>query len=250
VLSIANKNLFERDLKIMSSFKRYPGIDYSFQPSSYWAPPSDPLDAALRNVQGRNRRAMIRDYHAEGRLDQLDPALLADRLEPEDRAGLSLIHPSFMGGEYLPRYGRGEVEIARIELASTTSDVISVRARPAGSRIIYRVSDEYKAEFKLPQKSSRRPFSLGEFIRFLDAVEQVGGEPEWKRFGFVLSFNQCNLDCGSDLEGFRDFTRVDSDLYPELGHHYGQACEEWYLAACKALAPDREEGTDSSAAPA
>ena len=52
------------------------------------------------------------------------------------------------------------MEIARIELASTTSDVISVRARPAGARILYRVRDEYETEFKLPQKSSRRPFSL------------------------------------------------------------------------------------------
>jgi hypothetical protein len=105
-----------RDLKIMSSFKRYPGIDYSFRPSSYRAPPNDPVNAALRNVQGRNRQAMIRDYAAEGRLDQLDPTLLADRLGPEDRDRLGRIHPSFMGGEYLPRYERGEVEIARIEL--------------------------------------------------------------------------------------------------------------------------------------
>ena len=71
---------------------------------------------------------MIRDYHAEGRSDQLDPTLLADRLEPEDRDGLGRIHPSFMGGEYLPRYEGSEAEIARIELASTTSDVISVGA--------------------------------------------------------------------------------------------------------------------------
>jgi hypothetical protein len=40
-----------------------------------------------------------------------------------------------MGGEYLPNYGRQEVEIARIALASTASDVISLRARPSGSRI-------------------------------------------------------------------------------------------------------------------
>jgi hypothetical protein len=134
---------------------------------------------------------MIRDYHAEGRLDQLDPTLLADSLEQEDRDGLGHIHPTFMGGEYLPPYEHGEVEIARIELESTTSDVISVRARPCGSRILYRISDEFETEYELPQKSSRRPFSLGEFIRFLDAVEQVGGEaePVCKRFGFVLSFN-------------------------------------------------------------
>jgi hypothetical protein len=34
VLSNTNKNLFERDLKTMSSFKRYRGIDYSFRPST------------------------------------------------------------------------------------------------------------------------------------------------------------------------------------------------------------------------
>ncbi|MBW0000906.1 MAG: hypothetical protein JO015_17560 [Verrucomicrobia bacterium] len=234
----------------MSSFKRYPGIDYSFRPASYWAPPSDPLNAALRNVQGRNRREMIRAYHAEGRLDQLDPTLLADELGEEDRDGLGRIHPTFMGGEYLPRYRRREVEIARIELASTTGDVISIRARPAGSRILYRVSDEYETEYELPQKGSRRPFSLSEFIRFLDDVEQGGADPEWRRLGFVLSFNLCNLDCGSDLEGLRDFTRVDSDIYPELGCHYGQVCEEWYLGACEALARDREEDAGSGAEPA
>ena len=39
-----------------------------------------------------------------------------------------------MGGEYLPGYRRNEVEIVRIELDSTTSDVISLRARPIGRK--------------------------------------------------------------------------------------------------------------------
>jgi hypothetical protein len=56
-------------------------------------------------------------------------------LEPcrdEARISLGQIHPTFMGGEYLPNYCRQEVEIARIALASTTSDVISLRASPSG----------------------------------------------------------------------------------------------------------------------
>jgi len=136
-----------------------------------------------------------------------------------------------MGGEYLPDYGRSEVEIARIELESTTNDVISLRARPAGSRIKYRLVDEYQTEFRLPQQASSRPFSLGELIRFLDSVEQVdNSEPSWAQFGFVLLYNQCNLECGSDLEGLRDFTRVESDYYPDLASHYGQAIKGWYQA--------------------
>jgi len=50
------------------------------------------------------------------------------------REGLGAIHPSFMGGEYLPGYRRNEVEIVRIELDSTTSDAISLRARPIGRK--------------------------------------------------------------------------------------------------------------------
>jgi hypothetical protein len=110
-----------------------------------------------------------------------------------------------MGGEYLPNYGRQEVEIARIALASTTSDVISLRARPSGLRIKYTLVDEYKTEFQLPQETSSRPFSLRELIRFLDSVEQEDADPSWNRFGFVLSSNQCNLDCGTDLENLQDF---------------------------------------------
>lgn len=91
------------------------------------------------------------------------------------------------------------VEIARIELKSTTNDVISLRARPLGSRIKYRLVDEYSSEFHLPQQTSSRPFSLGELIRFLDSVEQEEvSEPSWNQLGFVLSSNQGNLDCGGE----------------------------------------------------
>lgn len=210
--------------------KLYAGIDYEFRPESYWAAASDPLAAILRNVKGRNRREMIQDYYAAGKLDQLSDELLGDALNDEVRISLGKIHPTFMGGEYLPNYGRQEVEIARIALASTTSDVISLRARPTGSRIKYRLLDEYNTEFCLPQKTSCRPFSLGQLVRFLDAVEHPEADASWKTFGFVLSYNECNLNCGTDLETLEDFTSVSSDFYPGLGSHYREAIEEWYSA--------------------
>lgn len=223
----------------MRTIKLYAGIDYNFRPESYWAAARNPLEAALRNVKGRNRREMIRDYHEAGALEQLHENLLADTLDDRKRESLGAIHPTFMGGEYLPNYARSEVEIVRIELESTTYDVISLRARPAGSRIKYRLVDEYSSEFRLPQQTSARPFSLGELIRFLDAVEQVeASEPSWTRFGFVLSSNQCNLECGADLETLRDFTRVQSDCYPDLASQYAKAISEWYEARLAESSPE------------
>ena len=119
-----------KTLKPMSIPKFYSAINYDFRPESYWAPARGSLDAALRNVKGRNRREVIKDYHSRGLLPALSDDLLQDTLDEDTRRSLDLIHPSFMGGEYLPDYRRDEIEIARIELESTTSDVISVRARP------------------------------------------------------------------------------------------------------------------------
>ena len=215
----------------MRTIKPYAGIDYQFRPESYCTAANNPLEDALRNVKGRNRREMIRDYHEAGKLEELSDNLLVDTLSEPQRQSLGRIHPSFMGGEYLPNYGRSEVEIARIELESTTSDVISLRARPSGSRIRYRLVDEYQTEFRLPQQTSRRPFSLGELVQFLDSVEPADvGELSWAQFGFVLSYSQCNLECGADLETLRDFVRVESDYYPDLAAHYSQAIEDWYQA--------------------
>jgi hypothetical protein len=61
-------------------------------------------------------------------------------------------------------FNHQEVEIARVELESTTADVISLRVRPAGSRIKYRLADEYETEFRLPRRISRIAFSLRELI--------------------------------------------------------------------------------------
>jgi hypothetical protein len=83
--------------------RQYPNIDYTFRPCAYWDVRS-PLDAIFRNVSGTNRRAMIREYWLEGRLEQLDPVLLKDQLEGGERNSLTRIHPSFFGGKYMPPY--------------------------------------------------------------------------------------------------------------------------------------------------
>ena len=122
--------------------------------------------------------------------------------------------------------------------------MISLRARGSRSRIKYRLVDEYQTEFCLPEHTSREPFSLRELISFLDSAEHYGGDPEWHRFGFVLSFNECNLDCAQDadletLDDLHDFTSISSDFYPGLSAHYGQVIEEWYSVREREIQEER-----------
>ncbi len=157
--------------------KRFEGIDYGFRPAAYWNHDSDPLAAILRNVKGTNRRRMIRDFWENGQFEELEEGLLGDELSDDTRHILGLVHPSFMGGEYLPDCLPFETEIARIELESTTADVISIRARPidGGKRIGYRIVDEYDTDFFIRPEESTQPLSLEELIGLIDNVGSEQG---------------------------------------------------------------------------
>src|SRR5690349_18698202 len=103
-----------------------PGIDLTFRPPTYFGPiPAE--THLLAHVTGYERRGFIRAQLAS---DDDDPMLdLLKGLFGLDRESLGRIHPALMGGEYLPPFREEETEIARISLASTTADQISVRAR-------------------------------------------------------------------------------------------------------------------------
>lgn len=206
--------------------KRFGGIDYDFRPTSYWEQESDPLTAILRNVKGRNRRQMIRDYWDEGRLEELDDSLLEGELDGDVRHKLGRIHPSFMGGEYLPPMQPQEIEIARIELKSVMADVTSIRASLGDDwKIRYRVVDEHEAEFSISPEESDSPVSLGELIGLIDGVN--GGDGG----GLALVYNRYNFGIGAmPAEGLRHFTTVSSDIYPDLFKHYDALHEEWVQA--------------------
>ena len=208
--------------------KKYKGIRYGFRPKSYWEE-TDPLSAILRNVTGENRRQMITDYWVSGRFDELDSSLLNDELDDETRNNLGGIHPSFMGGEYLASYLPGEVEIARIKLKSTTSDVISLRARPIPEGIAYRVVDEYDAKFTLPIPRSTEPLSLAELIRQFDKGSLEDGFDI--SVGLALGYNWLNLD-DDNYESLRDFTSVSSGIYRQLHAHFEHVYDDW-LDQCR-----------------
>jgi hypothetical protein len=218
---------------------KYPGIDYTYAPASYWSD-ADPLAAILRNVKGENRRKMIRDYWENGQLEELDPSLLSDVLDEDARKRLGRIHPSFMGGEYLPNALHGEVEIARICLQSATSDVISFRARPVDGGIAYRVVDEYEEKFVLPIEASERPLTLAEMVRQFDegGIRNSG----WPGGGLALGYNLLNAEY-TDFEDLRNFTHISSPFYPQLEVHFEAVFDDWVRVSCEERdSASREEG--------
>jgi len=207
----------------MKGHTTMPAIDRAHRPSSYWDP-ADPRTAVLQNIKGQNRREVVA-RHLDGvvRAADLDEEILADTIEPSDRAALGALHPSWMGGEYLPDYLPGEVEIARIVLASVTQDVVSVRARRrrSGQRILYRVVDEYETPIDFAPRSSAKPLSFGQLVTLVDSIDlgRDGGE------GRTYLEETLHGMPDSTLDVMVDFVTVESLFYPGLGAHFAEVAE-------------------------
>src|SRR5262245_3657131 len=97
-------------------------IDLNFRPRTYFWP----VDLILSSIKGADRRAYVKAMFEQGREHELPDYLVQSYLTEEDRRAAGAIHPSLMGGEYLPDRTQGEVEIARITIASVTQDVTCV----------------------------------------------------------------------------------------------------------------------------
>lgn len=221
-----------------------------FRPESYFKL-TDPSLAALNRISGTARRRAVEQAIKQG--ETVPAELLEPSLSKELRAALSRIHPSLMGGEFLPESRREEIEIARIDLDSCTADAISLRARPGSDRIRYRIVDEYMedCEYRLSQKSSRKPLTLKQVIRLLDE-SQYYLRGALQPGGIVNESKERILNCDSSLsslESIRHFTRVTSDFYPELDSWYQQAAEDWYNQQLTRLGHEKqedEEGGDTA----
>jgi hypothetical protein len=208
-------------------------FDLAFRPASYWDHP-DAVTAIRSRITGQNRRRMVTDFvtgAVPAELGEIDAGLLADALDDPDRRRLGAIHPSWLGGEYLPGYLPGEVEIARIVLASVTQDVISIRARRrragSGLRIRYRMVDDYDEpggpRWSCRPASSAHPLALGRLIRLIDDARRpdldLGDGP------LADQFRDGNL--AGDPEPLLRFVTVESDSYPTLAAWYRAQAEEW-----------------------
>ena len=199
------------------------GVDLDFAPRSYFTERDLGL-AIPSDIMGRARRDMARRLAADpsSSADDVPPELLESVLSAAQRHALGAIHPSLMGGEYLPPLRKGEVEIARISLESVTADQISVRARRTKKGIAYSIVDEYDggSAYELRARVSTAPLSMRELVAMLDGAHEGGGA--------VLCHLELNADTKEDAEGLLGFVSVESDFYPELGRYYARRMSQWY----------------------
>ncbi|MEX0324997.1 MAG: hypothetical protein AB3N33_02790 [Puniceicoccaceae bacterium] len=203
-----------------------PTYDWKHRPESYWEH-ADPLQEILAGISGTARREMITDFWNAGQMEQLTEALLEDDLDEGSRQGLGRIHPFFMGGEYLPQRLPGEVVIVRIQLQSTTFDVIELRARPLPEKTIgLRWVDEYECPFHGYKESIKRPFSFRQLVRFIESTQL-----EWQG-NLPHVYNEMNYQFAKGdaehVERLRDFTTFSSEFYPELGCWAATEIDNWF----------------------
>jgi hypothetical protein len=189
-----------------------------WRPGSYWDVP----EAVFANIKGDFRRQQVKEAAEAGRIEEIPDEILRDTISDALRGAAGAIHPTYMGGEYLPDYEEGdEAEIARVTLDSTTRDVISVRACREGGRIAYRVVDEYDRSFTVSPESSELPLTLGELIALIDGVEWEGYQ------GLTTVFRDSCCDCEVSAEESANFVNVSSEFYPRLAAWYDEEAEEW-----------------------
>jgi hypothetical protein len=209
-------------------------FDFDLRPNTYWSElPSE--RSVLGEIPGTVRRAVGEGALRGERLAPEEVELIFEKeLSDQDRESWGRLHPHRMGGEYLPATEEDEVEIARIELASTTADVIQVRARHADGTIAYRIVDEYYDEgsrYDVAPASCAQPLTLGELIDVIDTARRV--DEGWRfgddryDIGLVDSAREFIYEGPGDAEGLRDFVRVSSPFYPELEPYFQLRAEAW-----------------------
>ncbi len=194
-------------------------IDFDFTPADY-RDVASPAAALLLNVKGDLRRRLLRDLLNGRGTPGVDPSLWSESAPDLARGLLARVHPQWMGGEHLPPYLPGEVEIARVTLANVTRDVISVRARRRGGRYRYRVVDDYGARWRLKVQSSAKPLPLRLLILLIDTA--CLAETRWPDLTEELR----NAHGGEPAEA-ASFVEVTSDVYPSLEAHYTVKAERW-----------------------
>jgi hypothetical protein len=196
-------------------------FDFEIRPKTYW--PETPTEATvLGQVKGAVRRQAAANALQQGGEPPPDGAvefMLRPDLTEEEREMWGRMHPSHMGGEYLPAMLPGEVEIANIALLSVTGDVIQVRARPLEGGIAFRVVDEYEAEgseYAIEPERAGQPLSMGELVDLIDSADP--GEQPYG-LGLVEPPLVANLE-GCDPDDLAGFVTVTSAFYPQLGAYY------------------------------
>ena len=214
-----------------SSNPLFSSIDFNYRPRSYFFPMSA-AKFLLATIKGTQRRLEIEALFNSGNVRDIQDWMTHSALDDKTRKIIGHYHPVFLGGEYLTDLEEGEVEIARLELASTTDDVTSVRARRVGDRIYYRVSDEYleNNSYTCSPCWSKHPITLQQLIHLIETTT----DRRYKERSCGLRFLDDSYRLFDyRLESCRTFLNVSSEFYPALGFYYDLAIEDWYQQCVK-----------------
>ena len=204
-------------------------INIDHKPKSYFGP-RRPEEYLISQVKGAVVRERLETLFNEGRFDEVTALLGEHGLSTTDLKALGAVHPMFMGGNYLPDMGEEEVEIARVEIASTTFDVTSLYAKPDNGVIRYRVVDEYEGDTLSgpSEMTSEEPLTLGEMTDFfLNA---------WP----LIDVLQMNFD--DDIESALVFFQAKSSFYSD----FDCLCRKRVMEAFPVQPEDEEEAEENS----
>jgi hypothetical protein len=201
-------------------------FNLAFRPATYW-PESTGTKMFVGRIKGTARRRIAHEAITGG-LQDVPDVIFDSSLYDQALSAWSNVHPSLMGGEYLPDPDPGEAEIARLELASTTADVIAVFARRVEERIRYRVVDEYEYDYVFSPEVSDEPLTLGELVALLDHACLPGQNATMEAYGLVEGLWEWSLRAwGSQPERAVEFVSVSSAAYPALADYYQRRAQEW-----------------------
>jgi hypothetical protein len=202
-------------------------VNLSFRPDTYWPEALTP-EQLLTRIRGKRRQDIARQLYKEFGFTALNEFLVREGLSEEDRTAWGAAGPWCMGGEYLPELEEGEVEIARISLASTTSDQVSVRARQDGELIRYRIVGEYEEEEymrqQLPFDVAGQPLSMGELM---DMIQGAKTSDSTCPVGIFSSSWIMMLEFAEWSEDIAGFISVSSAFYPGIDECYREMAWQW-----------------------
>jgi hypothetical protein len=212
-------------------------LDVNFRPDTYWPESLTPVQR-MSSIKGAVRRSEAERLFHELGFAGLDPSLVRESLPDDERDAWGAIHPSMMGGEYLPDLLPNEVEICRISLRSVTADQISVRARRSEDAIVYRVVSEYEElDYVPPIESSNSPLTQLELLLFIHDT-YVRSDPEVG--GIFTALWNAQLESSNDRDEILGFIKLSSPFYPQINRLYGELGDHW----CDAHLQDAEDDSD------
>jgi hypothetical protein len=132
---------------------------------------------------------------------------LNDLLIPNATKGTR--RPYFDVGEYLPPLEDGQIEFARINLASTTGDVMGLRIKKVKKKFIINIVDEYETEFVDYKSVYDSIPTQGEVMDIITTMNNdFDSQPYW-----LAIIEQNEYD---SIVHITDFIRFDSNIYPNL----------------------------------